>query len=93
MTTLHYILGSMLLLLFAYGATLNGIIMWRRITAPQKTNSSLAPIFGGVLGMIGILILPVKAMKMWWWVPLIADYGCLPLVIHAVWFHVNHKES
>lgn len=41
-----------------------------------KKRASMIPFFGGIAGMIGLLLLPMSEMRPFWWVPLILDLGC-----------------
>ena len=37
---------------------------------------SLIPVVGGLIGVVGILILPIPGARHFWWVPPIVDLGC-----------------
>jgi hypothetical protein len=46
-----------------------------------KKKESLLPFFGGVVGAIGLLLLPLKQTRRFWWVPLVIDLGCGPMLV------------
>jgi hypothetical protein len=58
-----------------------GILRWFVF----KKHFSAIPILGGILGMIGILLAPpshpVNTLKYFFWLPLLWDYGTVPLLI------------
>ena len=43
--------------------------------------SSLIPFIGGTVGAVGLLLVPVSSLHQWWWVPLFADLGTVPLAL------------
>lgn len=46
----------------------------------RKRNNSLVAVIGGLSGAAACLIAPVDGLSRYWWVPLIADIGTLPLL-------------
>lgn len=46
-----------------------------------KRGGSLAPLIGGLSGMLALLIAPIPGWRAWWWVPLVLDLGSLPLLL------------
>jgi hypothetical protein len=60
----------------------NAMIFWatviRRDDAP-----AIAPLFGGILAAVGVALLPFPDSWKWAWVPLVLDWGGLPLVVVA----------
>ena len=46
----------------------------------RREGASLIPAMGGLAGMIGVLLLPVSGAGWYWWVPLLADIGSIPLI-------------
>jgi hypothetical protein len=49
----------------------------------RKSFESYVPLIGGVAGMVGMLFLPVPGMRRFWWVPLVVDLGCGPMLLAA----------
>lgn len=56
----------------------NTAIAVLRFTRGRK--SSMILIVGGVAAAIGIYALPNSTMHRWFWVPLLVDIGCVPIV-------------
>jgi riboflavin transporter FmnP len=56
-----------------------------------KKRASMIPFVGGVLGAAGLLLLPVIELRHFWWVPLVADLGCGPMLL-AVAFEQMRKR-
>ena len=44
----------------------------------------MIPFFGGIAGMIGLLLLPIRSAISFWWIPAIADLGCAPLLLAVI---------
>ncbi|MEI6074618.1 MAG: hypothetical protein WCS94_03535 [Verrucomicrobiota bacterium] len=52
---------------------------------------SLIPFVGGMLGTIGLLLLPMSQPRRFWWVPLIMDLGCGPMLVAIVIDQIRKK--
>jgi hypothetical protein len=50
----------------------------------RKKFESLIPFVGGIIGTIGIIISPAAQLRHLWWIPLVADLGCLPLLLAVI---------
>jgi hypothetical protein len=50
----------------------------------RKKFESLIPFVGGIIGTIGIIISPAAKLHHFWWIPLVADLGCLPLLLAVI---------
>jgi len=72
-------LSSVLLTLFVSGAWFN-IQSWSRRGRGERC-PSIAPLFCGIAGTIGLLLLPVPHMIWFAWLALILDVGCLPYFV------------
>lgn len=82
---LRWISGSALLLFFAL--TLIGNLACVLVWFVRHRHASLVLIVGGVAGALGILLLPVQGIRIWCWVPLIADFAVpygIAVIIAAV---------
>lgn len=77
MNVVRWIVGGATL---AFGAFI-AIGNWTSLLGAiiTKGNTSFINFAGGVLGVVGILIIPLPGRLPWVWVPLVADWGCLPL--------------
>jgi hypothetical protein len=81
------VVGATLLLIFSALCLGNAYTIIASLF--YKRHVSAVPFVGGVVGSIGVLVLPIFQLKSFWWVPLVADYGCVPIfivffVVHAV---------
>jgi len=50
----------------------------------REKSESLIPFVGGLLGMVGVLLLPVSGARFFWWVPLVVDLGCGLMLVGIV---------
>ena len=74
---------SVLLILFSVAAIVaNGRLVLERLRG--RNSSSFAMIVGGVLGAVGILLLPIPGMHKWFWIPAVLDFGCLPYFVMSM---------
>ncbi len=71
--------------------TMNWWIMARRHFNDEWL--SLGPFVGGLLGAAGLLMLPYRQMQWLWWIPLIVDPGCLPLIGRTLYSSFRDKFS
>ena len=68
----------------------NAMIFWRTVVCKGHA-PAVAPIFGGVFAAGGIALLPVDGIWKWAWIPLLLDWGGLPIFV-AAWID-NHKQK
>ncbi len=66
---------------------INWYIFWT-IFVRKKEAPSRTPLLGGGLGVIGVMIMPVRESITWFWVPLVLDWGCFPGIFHTLMFHL-----
>ena len=52
----------------------------------RKGGGSLIPLFGGLFAAAGLAVVPVDGLRSLWWVPLLVDLGCAPLMTLTVGF-------
>lgn len=71
--------GALLIALFVWMSICNWRILLLYIL--YKRRSSLAPFVGGLVGMAGFLVMPFEAAATLWWVPLVLDPGCVPVLV------------
>ena len=55
-----------------------------QIFKTRGTFESLIPFVGGAVGMVGMLTSPMVAMRHLWWLPLVVDLGCGPMLVAIV---------
>jgi len=82
MVIAQWIAGSLLILFGGFIAVMNWWILIR--TMRDKQGVSFAPLLGGILLMLGLLLLPVDGLRTWCWVGLLLDFGSLPLLFWAI---------
>jgi hypothetical protein len=46
-----------------------------------KENHSKVPFVGGVSACLGCLLWPSGSLRSFWWIPLLVDIGCIPLLL------------
>lgn len=80
MHTISWIGGVIFGVVFLALATSNSLVvasyLWHR------RHVSAIPLFGGLAGLGACLPLPIPGVRAFWWLPLIIDYGSLPLFVH-----------
>lgn len=72
-----------LLALFACFAIMNASIIWEGSILKRKS-ASVGPFLGGLVGTVGLLVIPVPGAALWWWLPLLLDGGNLPLMWYTI---------
>ena len=81
---MRWVIAVPFVLLALVVIVVNARIAFRWLTGKKK--GSLMPVIGGLSGTIGLLTIPRKGLAEWWWVPLIADFGSVRLLLGALWF-------
>ena len=79
--------------LLAVGAAVivfNAMIFRARVVKNDDA-PAVAPLFGGVFAAAGMVMLPVEGIWKWAWIPLLLDWGGLPMFV-AAWFN-NRKQK
>ena len=59
-------------------------ILFSGLFKKRKKFESLIPFVGGIIGTIGIIISPAAQLRHLWWIPLVADLGCIPLLLALI---------
>jgi hypothetical protein len=54
------------------------------VVKKRKKFESLIPFVGGIIGAVGIIISPAAQLRFFWWIPLVADLGCLSLLLVVI---------
>jgi hypothetical protein len=91
MVSAQWVLSSILALSSAYIIVLNWVVFARKINGRHA--GSWTPLIGGGLGAVALAVSPVEALRGYWWIPLILDWGCLPGFGHALAWNVWHWRS
>ena len=48
-----------------------------------RRRGSQIPVVGGIIVAVAFVMSPVEAFHWLWWMPLVVDLGCLPLLLTA----------
>ncbi len=75
MIVLRWLISLLLLFLGGWITLANWIIPAR------PKGGSLIPVLGGLFGAVAFATIPIIALNSFWWLPLIVDLGCLPLLV------------
>ena len=87
MSMFRWIIASMFLAVFAWLAIGN---LWLAIKwCLFKKSESFLPLAGGICGVVGLLVLPVDGTTCLFWIPLLADLGCIFLFTGVLIDHVR----
>ena len=79
------VLGYALLILGAFIALLNAWLPVRYwILRRREQSRSCIPIIGGLLASCGMLLAGEAALRSVFWLPLLLDIGCVPMVFYAL---------
>jgi hypothetical protein len=81
-TTILWVISSLLLLFAALIIVGNVRIILRWIFKREK--SSTIPLVGGLCGVLGILLVPIRGAGKWWWVPLILDFNSIASLVGLI---------
>lgn len=82
-----WILGLLLLAVFAWLSALNASVFWKQTIRKVRTPSWI-PLIGGLVGALAFRILPVPFLNAFWWLPLLLDTGCLPGLLYTLIWHL-----
>jgi hypothetical protein len=83
---LTWLCTFVLLVIALLAMTANATTLVRYLLKGRK--ASVLPLIGGLAGAATLRAAPVRGVGAWWWVPLIVDYGCVPLLVFYVFRRV-----
>lgn len=101
MIALQWVGASLLAAFFLLLSTFNLWCWFLQAKRPDRGHVSVAPLLGGVAGALALLITPLGTLEeraVWIWIPLVADVGCVPVVLLAIvvlpvqWFRERRKS-
>jgi hypothetical protein len=87
--SMRWILAGLFFLAFIWMASVHA---WIFIRGFYRETSSLLPIFGGLLGMLAVLVAPLPGARQWWWLPFIIDCGSLPMLIRSLVYTIIYSK-
>ncbi len=72
----------------------NARIFWRNYVKKQSDVPYVSenPLIGGIFTALAILLIPNNE---WWYlcfIPLLLDWGCVPLIIRIIIFCIKHRD-
>lgn len=79
-TSARWIVSGLLLVFSLYMAGMNWAVFVNNYILKKKWTSAV-PLLGGVAGVLGVLLLPIAGSWRFAWIPLIADWGSLPVIV------------
>jgi hypothetical protein len=89
-TVLRWAIFSVLTFIGGWAIMANWVIAFRR-------RGSHIPVLGGVIVAVAFAIVPWESLRNLWWVPLIADLGCLPMLLlvgsYLAWRSIFGKQE
>lgn len=95
MSAIQTIIGVTFLLIGGYVVMMNWLVVVQWIV--RKKHSSWIPIVGGAFVTSGMIIVPYSNADELWWVPLFADWGCIPGLtltgLHYIWLRLKHGRT
>jgi len=75
--TIRWVIGGFAIAFGAFVAIGNWTTLIRVIIT--KGSTSFIPLIGGCLAVFGLLVIPLPGRLPWVWIPLLADWGCVPM--------------
>lgn len=81
--TMRWVVSVVLLAIAALAVVANWALVIRR-AATRQPGPSMVPVVGGVFGMVGLVVLPVKGSAAWAWAPLVLDPSGIPAIVMAL---------
>ena len=85
------ILGGFLGALSLWIIALNWSAIVKEYVLKRPTGSWI-PLVGGVAGVAAIFVLPVAEIHRYWVIPLFADWGSIPGLVHTLLFYARARR-
>lgn len=80
MSIMLWTISSLLIALSIYLVVMNGMVFLNNYVFKKKWVSAI-PIIGGISGAVGLTLVPIHDIWRFAFIPLIIDWGCLPVVL------------
>ena len=74
--------------------TFNWWAGWRELIGRSPNGVSVAPMIGGLCGLVGIAIVPIDSITTrlaFAWIPLVLDYGTIPYLVGGLVYAGVHR--
>ena len=91
MNMLHWILSVPALAVSISMIAANLWITFGGLFKKREKFQSLIPFVGGIVGAMGLFILPISHASSFWWVPLVIDLGCGPMLVAILIDQIKKK--
>jgi hypothetical protein len=89
--TLRYFGFILLFTLFLVGAVQNWAIFWS-VVVKHRPNASGVPFVFGLLGCVGLVLLPIEGSWKLAWLPLLLDWGSVPTHAAELYLIIRSKK-
>jgi len=90
MTIALWIISIVLIIFGVYVSVMNwAVFVYNHIVKKEWT--SAIPLVGGVFCALGIALLPVTGSWKYAWIPFLADWGSVPVILTSLFFNVKQK--
>lgn len=90
MTTVRWIFSVALLLFGSYMAVMNWAVFVNNHILKKKWTSAV-PLVGGIAAAIGVICLPVNSSWKYAWIPLLVDWGSVPVIVVSLICNLKEK--
>lgn len=80
---------------FLLFAGYNSFMAWS-VYVKSEHAQSIGPVFGGLIGFVGLLIAPVGEWTdrlAYAWIPLLLDFGCVPYLAVLFWDMARNRRT
>lgn len=81
-----------LLIIGVFFISFNAMVFWIDIVCGRHA-PAVAPIVGGIIASAGIVIMPLDNAWHWFWVPLLLDWGGIPLFLYGAFRFLMSKVN
>ncbi len=88
----QFIFAISLLIVGAGLIAFNLVAFWFAVIR-NEAFSSVAPVFGGLIAAIGIVILPADGSWKWAWIPFLIDWGGAPIFLYNKYRKHPHQST
>jgi hypothetical protein len=86
---LAWAIGLPLLIFGGYVSFANAAMIW--LWYFRRIHSSTVPLAGGIAVAVAFLLLPIHSLHRWCWLPLLLDFGCVPMFTNMLTIYLYHK--
>jgi len=91
MNNLRIILASIALVFCGYVVAMNWWVFVQNHIVKKKWSSCI-PLLGGIGGCVGLCLLPIPGIWKFSWIPLIVDWGSVPVLVTAWICHYKERQ-